>query len=429
MEAKLEAVERSISTLGETLSRYSQETKKTLQERFAEIDRNLLDQKQINSDLRTSLDQVNTQIYQLGEHRDKQSKKEREIESDDDVEVEGKKEDEKRKSRDLRKKYEKTRDETESDSNSGEEEKRNYRDLRKRYEKTRDERESDSEEGDMNRYASKPSSSTRHSHLINAYKHNKLLIRDPPKLGGNGIEAWLTGSLAKLSKAFPQLPGSELIEIVSSRLPVNICNAVDSCDMTNTDKFINTITSLYNNREGGEEETRRQFYGYDPSNKTVLEICTDLTTLSKGIPFTSRERHKAVNKMFTSLVPYPHKSELDRQLATLGEAVPVIELLTKVYQNPQMLEAIEKEFQTAPQKAKVKQVKNTRDGTTAKQGKKGEQKRERCLRCGSYNHISEQCPIYEHTAVDFCDTCRNVTGFKHYHSNDECILKKAQEKN
>ena len=134
MEAKLEAVERSISTLGETLSRYSQETKKTLQERFAEIDRNLLDQKQINSDLRTSLDQVNTQIYQLGEHRDKQSKKEREIESDDDVEVEGKKEDEKRKSRDLRKKYEKTRNETESDSNSGEEEKRKYRDLRKRYE-------------------------------------------------------------------------------------------------------------------------------------------------------------------------------------------------------------------------------------------------------------------------------------------------------
>ena len=400
MEDRLDRMEKSISQLGDALSNYSRETKQTLQERFAEIDTQLSKQSQINSKLHKSLDEVGAQISQLEVHRDREHQKESKKDSDEEREIDRSKDEDKRKSR-------------------------------KRFERTRDERESDShsEEEENDRYVSKPGSSTRHSHLINAYKHNKLLIRDPPKLGGNGIEAWLTGSLAKLSKAFPQLPGSELIEIVSSRLPVNICNAVDSCDMTNTDKFINTITSLYNNREGGEEETRRQFYGYDPSNKTVLEICTDLTTLSKGIPFTSRERHKAVNKMFTSLVPYPHKSELDRQLATLGEAVPVIELLTKVYQNPQMLEAIEKEFQTAPQKAKVKQVKNTRDGNTAKQGKKGEQKRERCLRCGSYNHISEQCPIYEHTAVDFCDTCRNVTGFKHYHSNDECILKKAQEKN
>ena len=158
-----------------------------------------------------------------------------------------------------------------------------------------------------------------------------------------------------------------------------------------------------------------------------MEISTDLTTLSKGISFTPRERHKAVNKMFISLVPYPHKSELNRQLATLGEAVPLIELLTKVYQNPMMIETIEKEFQTAPQKVKVRQLKNKREGGPADRGKtKSERKNERCMRCGSYNHISDNCPIYEHTAANFCDTCRNIIGFKHYHQGEDCMLKKAQ---
>ena len=272
-------------------------------------------------------------------------------------------------------------------------------------------------------YKTPPTERRNTSYLVAAYKHVGLVVRPPPAEGATGVESWLTESMNSLAKAYPTLPSSQLIEVVSSRLPPHINAAIRTSNIDDREKFVSHVTSIYSHRERGEETSKMSFYGYVPNDRSLLEVATDLQSLSKNVTWDENDRMKALNAKFLSIIPYPQKIEVERLSGMLGSSASLLDLVSRIYQFPEMRKEIEKHF-TVPIAKRVRQIKPSSTGNNVGPNKrKGmESKRIRCRRCGSYKHEDDSCPMYGHTAEEPCGECLNLTGFKHYHTAGECVM-------
>ena len=380
-ENRIARVEKDVAELANTLSTYSENTKRTVEEKFSNLDLRITEQNVVTQSALAAISNSLAVLTRSAEplNTDGQQGEEKPIKQ-------------------------RIRIVDEHDSN--------------------DESEKEEEE---ELYRTPPMERKRwgghsDSELIRAMKHHRLIVRDPPSEGADSVETWLVNSLKGLSKAFPNLPPSQAIEVVSSRLPTHIHDVIRSCDVKDKEKFVSHVTSLYSHRERGEEASKRGFYGYSPEGKTLLEISRDLLSLAENIHFPKeKEKRKAINQQFVSLIPHPHRLELERQLTILGESCPLLDLLAKVYENKVMLEAINLSLKpSTSQKNVVKQVNTSFRGRG--RGAQNDSRTERCRRCGSYNHNDDTCTLYTLTTKDPCPTCKNSTGFTMKHSAEECVI-------
>ena len=381
-EERISRVERDVAELATTLSTYSENTKKTVEEKFFNLDARITEQNDLTQ---SALMAISNSLAVLTKG------------TSEPVDIDAGQQDHNGKpSQELR-----IVDVVENDSNS------------------EDEKEDE-------QYRTPPTERKRwgghsDSELIRAMKHHRLVVRDPPSEGADSVETWLVNSLKGLSKAFPNLPHAQAIEVVSSRLPTHIHDVIRSCDVKDKEKFVSHVTSLYSHRERGEEASKRGFYGYSPEGKTLLEISRDLLSLAENIHFNKdKEKRKAINQQFVSLIPHPHRLELERQLTILGESCPLLDLLSKVYENKVMLEAINLSLKTGTSQKNVVKQANTSYKGKGRGAQNG--RTERCRRCGSYNHNDDTCTLYTLTTKDPCPTCKNTTGFNMKHSAEECVI-------
>ena len=295
-------------------------------------------------------------------------------------------------------------------------------DKREKVEMSETEEIEEIERDDIEIFKTPPTDRKATSNIIQAYKHCGLVVRQPPAEGASGVESWLNESITSLQKAYPTLPSAQVIEVVSSRLPSHINAAIRTSNIEKTEKFVSVVTSIYSNRERGEEASRRNFYAYRPVDRTLIEIATDILSLSKNVTWDEQNRAKAINSKFISLLPEPSRIEIERQSTLLGETAPLLDLVSKIYQYPEMLDTIEQHFSSKA--GGKKHAKQMRTGNTARgqnKGKPSESKKLRCRRCGSWKHDDASCAVYSITANEVCEDCLNLTGFRHFHPHDQCV--------
>ena len=259
---------------------------------------------------------------------------------------------------------------------------------------------------------------------ISAYRFGPSLIGTVPT--GN-LEGWLIDGFCKLKGAFPGLEESDIIDVICSALPNDIRDSIRANSITEKQSFIRHVVAIENQCSGGQDECLKRFYAYNPKNKKLRQVAAELSQLSHHIGLTDIDRRRVLNQRLVNIMPKTaHKLSLKHRLSQIGDTSDALELLHVVFSDRELLDEVEREWLSRPQQ-KIHQASfvDNSDNSGEKNKKEkytnGRKKgRDRCKKCGLTRHSTNECNLYADLTEVFCNICKQITGYEHFHSEHLC---------
>ena len=259
---------------------------------------------------------------------------------------------------------------------------------------------------------------------ISAYRFGPSLIGTVPT--GN-LEGWLIDGFCKLKGAFPGLEESDIIDVICSALPNDIRDSIRANSITEKQSFIRHVVAIENQCSGGQDECLKRFYAYNPKNKKLRQVAAELSQLSHHIGLTDIDRRRVLNQRLVNIMPKTaHKLSLKHRLSQIGDTSDALELLHVVFSDRELLDEVEREWLSRPQQ-KIHQASfvDNSDNSGEKNKKEkytnGRKKgRDRCKKCGITRHSTNECNLYADLTEVFCNICKQITGYEHFHSEHLC---------
>ena len=260
---------------------------------------------------------------------------------------------------------------------------------------------------------------------ISAYRFGPSLIGTVPT--GN-LEGWLIDGFCKLGGAFPGLEDSDLIDVICSALPNDIRDSIRANAIKEKQSFIRHVVAIENQCSGGQDECLKRFYAYNPRNKRLRQVAAELSQLSHHIGLTDIDRRRVLNQRLVNIMPKTaHKLSLKHRLSQIGEGSDALELLHVVFSDKELLDEVEREWLSRPQQ-KIHQAnfvdssENNGEKNKKEKYNNGRKKvrRDRCKKCGLIRHSTNDCNLYADLSEVFCNICKQITGYEHFHHESRC---------